>query len=74
MIGLRQLLHAKNIKTIGNLSSLSELEVHNLPIVQPKVDNLKESLQAFARSNKMSLTGKKFHLNTCSADTFVYEW
>ncbi len=42
-----QLVRARNITTVGEISSLSEKEVQTLPIKSPKVVNLRKALQAF---------------------------
>ena len=43
--GLVQLVKARNINTVGDLCSLSELEIHNLPIRSPKVVTVRRALQ-----------------------------
>ena len=45
--GLSQLLHSKSIRTIGDLCSLSEYDVHLLPIRSPKVANLKKVMAKY---------------------------
>ncbi|NWQ65657.1 RIF1 protein, partial [Neopipo cinnamomea] len=45
--GLGQLIRAKNIKTVGDLSSLTALEIKTLPIRSPKVSNVKRALKAY---------------------------
>ncbi|XP_060601192.1 telomere-associated protein RIF1-like isoform X2 [Ruditapes philippinarum] len=48
--GLGQLVRARNIRTIGDLSSLTEGDIHGLPIRSPKVDTVKKVLTKFAES------------------------
>ncbi|XP_069717753.1 telomere-associated protein RIF1 isoform X2 [Phaenicophaeus curvirostris] len=45
--GLGQLIRAKNIKTVGDLSALTVLEIKTLPIRSPKVCNVKKALKGF---------------------------
>ena len=45
--GLGHLVHAQNIRTVGNLSALSEDQVQNLPIRSPKVSTLRRVLRNF---------------------------
>ncbi|NXK41262.1 RIF1 protein, partial [Piprites chloris] len=45
--GLGQLIRAKNIKTVGDLSSLTALEIKTLPIRSPKVSNVKRALRGY---------------------------
>uniref|UniRef100_A0A8C5NJX4 RIF1 protein n=1 Tax=Junco hyemalis TaxID=40217 RepID=A0A8C5NJX4_JUNHY len=45
--GLGQLIRAKNIKTVGDLSTLTALEIKTLPIRSPKVSNVKRALRGF---------------------------
>ncbi|XP_019635030.1 PREDICTED: proteoglycan 4-like [Branchiostoma belcheri] len=45
--GLNQLVRARNIHTIGDISTLTPLEVQSLPIRQPKVTTLKKALEMF---------------------------
>ncbi|XP_071417845.1 telomere-associated protein RIF1 isoform X2 [Pithys albifrons albifrons] len=45
--GLGQLIRAKNIKTVGDLSSLTALEIKTLPIRSPKVSNVKRALKGY---------------------------
>ncbi|XP_033762352.1 LOW QUALITY PROTEIN: telomere-associated protein RIF1-like [Pecten maximus] len=47
MRGLGQLVRARNIHTIGDLSALTEREVDNLPIKSPKVSIVRSVLQKF---------------------------
>jgi len=41
-------LHAMNVLTVGDLCSLTEQEVHHLPIAQPKVLNVRRAMNKFA--------------------------
>ena len=45
--GLGQLVRARSIRTIGDLCSLSEYDVHNLPIRSPKVTTMRKVLQTY---------------------------
>ncbi|NWV85979.1 RIF1 protein, partial [Dasyornis broadbenti] len=45
--GLGQLIRAKNIKTVGDLSTLTALEIKTLPIPSPKVSNVKRALKGY---------------------------
>uniref|UniRef100_A0A8D0GBL2 Replication timing regulatory factor 1 n=1 Tax=Sphenodon punctatus TaxID=8508 RepID=A0A8D0GBL2_SPHPU len=45
--GLGQLIRAKNIKTVGDLSTLSATEIKTLPIRSPKVSNVKKALRGY---------------------------
>ncbi|XP_058520458.1 telomere-associated protein RIF1 isoform X2 [Ochotona princeps] len=45
--GLGQLIRAKNIKTIGDLSTLTASEIKTLPIRSPKVSNVKKALRVY---------------------------
>ncbi|XP_071476292.1 uncharacterized protein [Diadema antillarum] len=45
--GLGKLFCARNIRTIGDLCSLSAMEVQSLPIKSPKIAHLKKVLSAF---------------------------
>uniref|UniRef100_A0A8C6A7U8 Telomere-associated protein RIF1 n=1 Tax=Marmota marmota marmota TaxID=9994 RepID=A0A8C6A7U8_MARMA len=45
--GLGQLIRAKNIKTIGDLSSLTASEIKTLPIRSPKISNVKKALRVY---------------------------
>ncbi|NWV99831.1 RIF1 protein, partial [Machaerirhynchus nigripectus] len=45
--GLGQLIRAKNIKTVGDLSTLTALEIKTLPIRSPKVSNVKRALKEY---------------------------
>ncbi|XP_058404937.1 telomere-associated protein RIF1 isoform X2 [Diceros bicornis minor] len=45
--GLGQLIRAKNIKTIGDLSTLTASEIKTLPIRSPKVSNVRKALRVY---------------------------
>ncbi|XP_014806822.1 PREDICTED: telomere-associated protein RIF1 [Calidris pugnax] len=45
--GLGQLIRAKNIKTVGDLSTLSASQIKTLPIRSPKVSNVKKVLKGY---------------------------
>uniref|UniRef100_A0A8C4J2Z8 Replication timing regulatory factor 1 n=1 Tax=Dromaius novaehollandiae TaxID=8790 RepID=A0A8C4J2Z8_DRONO len=45
--GLGQLIRAKNIKTVGDLSNLTASEIKTLPIRSPKVSNVKKALKGY---------------------------
>ncbi|NXC42176.1 RIF1 protein, partial [Penelope pileata] len=45
--GLGQLIRAKNIKTVGDLSTLTASEIQTLPIRSPKVSNVKKALKGY---------------------------
>ncbi|NXL89475.1 RIF1 protein, partial [Alectura lathami] len=45
--GLGQLIRAKNIKTVGDLSALTASEIKTLPIRSPKVCNVKKALRGY---------------------------
>jgi len=47
-------LHALNVLTVGDLCSLTEQEVHHLPIAQPKVLNVRRAMNKFAARNQLS--------------------
>ncbi|KAM5152435.1 telomere-associated protein RIF1 isoform 2-T2 [Mantella aurantiaca] len=45
--GLGQLIRAKNIKTIGDLSTLTPCEIKTLPIRSPKISTVKKALRTY---------------------------
>uniref|UniRef100_A0A663E597 Replication timing regulatory factor 1 n=1 Tax=Aquila chrysaetos chrysaetos TaxID=223781 RepID=A0A663E597_AQUCH len=45
--GLGQLIRAKNIKTVGDLSILTASEIKTLPIRSPKVSNVRKALKGY---------------------------
>ncbi|XP_048577728.1 telomere-associated protein RIF1-like isoform X2 [Nematostella vectensis] len=50
--GLGHVVHAQNIRTIGNLSALKEHQIKNLPIRSPKVETLRSALSTFHKRTK----------------------
>jgi len=50
--GLSQLLSSRNIRTLGDLASLTEADIQSLPIRAPKVETVKKALEK--RRLKMS--------------------
>ncbi|CAL8343119.1 unnamed protein product [Boreogadus saida] len=51
--GFGQLVRAKNIRTVGDLSSLKALDIKTLPIRSPKITNVKKALQLYEAQRKM---------------------
>ncbi|XP_036361989.1 telomere-associated protein RIF1-like isoform X3 [Octopus sinensis] len=47
--GLSQLLKARKLHTVGDLASLSEYDIHNLPVRSPKVPHVKKILANFKK-------------------------
>ncbi|XP_077129094.1 telomere-associated protein RIF1 isoform X2 [Ranitomeya variabilis] len=45
--GVGQLIRAKNIKTIGDLSTLTPCEIKSLPIRSPKISTVKKALRTY---------------------------
>ncbi|XP_066543736.1 telomere-associated protein RIF1 isoform X2 [Amia ocellicauda] len=45
--GFGQLVRAKNIKTVGDLSALTPTEIKTLPIRSPKLSNVKKALKIY---------------------------
>lgn len=54
--GLGQLVRARNIHTIGDLSSLTEADIHSLPIRSPKVATVRKALHKFGQTLQTSKT------------------
>ncbi|XP_047456367.1 telomere-associated protein RIF1 isoform X2 [Mugil cephalus] len=50
--GLGQLVRARNIKTVGDLSALTPSEIKTLPIRSPKISNVKKALKIHAQQRK----------------------
>ncbi|XP_056144888.1 telomere-associated protein RIF1 [Lampris incognitus] len=50
--GLGQLMRAKNIKTVGDLSASTPSEIKNLPIRTPKISNVKKALKTYEQQRK----------------------
>lgn len=45
--GFGQLVRARNIKTVGDLSALTATEIKTLPIRSPKISNVKKALKNY---------------------------
>ena len=45
--GFGQLIRARNIKTVGDLSALTPGEIKTLPIRSPKISNVKKALKIY---------------------------
>lgn len=45
--GFGQLVRARNIKTVGDLSALTPNEIKTLPIHSPKISNVKKALKSY---------------------------
>ena len=59
MRGLGQLFRSKRICTVGDLSSLSEYDINNLPVRVPKVPTVIAALSALETKIKQKkITGK----------------
>ncbi|XP_034041756.1 telomere-associated protein RIF1 [Thalassophryne amazonica] len=56
--GFGQLVRARNIKTVGDLSSLTPSEIKTLPIRSPKLSNVKKALKTYEQQ----------HLGHCGDD------
>ncbi|XP_059198916.1 telomere-associated protein RIF1 [Centropristis striata] len=50
--GFGQLVRARNIKTVGDLSALTPSEVKALPIRSPKISNVKKALKTYEQQRK----------------------
>ncbi|XP_061547412.1 telomere-associated protein RIF1 isoform X2 [Phycodurus eques] len=50
--GFGQLVRARNIKTVGDLSALTPKEIKTLPIHLPKIANVKKALKTFEQQRK----------------------
>ncbi|XP_061697080.1 telomere-associated protein RIF1 [Syngnathoides biaculeatus] len=50
--GFGQLVRARNIKTVGDLSALTPKEIKTLPIHPPKISNVKKALKTFEQQRK----------------------
>uniref|UniRef100_H3D1V0 Replication timing regulatory factor 1 n=1 Tax=Tetraodon nigroviridis TaxID=99883 RepID=H3D1V0_TETNG len=50
--GFGQLVRARNIKTIGDLSALTATEIKTLPIRSPKISNVKKALRNYEQQRK----------------------
>uniref|UniRef100_A0A8C3JNJ7 Replication timing regulatory factor 1 n=1 Tax=Calidris pygmaea TaxID=425635 RepID=A0A8C3JNJ7_9CHAR len=63
--GLGQLIRAKNIKTVGDLSTLSASQIKTLPIRSPKVSNVKKALKGY---HKQQVKSRSFEEITALED------
>nr|XP_057937557.1 telomere-associated protein RIF1 [Doryrhamphus excisus] len=50
--GFGQLVRARNIKTVGDLSALTPNEIKTLPIRSPKISNVKKALKTYEEQRK----------------------
>ncbi|KAM8857999.1 telomere-associated protein RIF1 [Synchiropus picturatus] len=50
--GFGQLMRARNVKTVGDLSALTPAEVKALPVRSPKVSNVKRALRIYEQQRK----------------------
>ncbi|XP_034418192.1 telomere-associated protein RIF1 isoform X2 [Cyclopterus lumpus] len=50
--GFGQLVRARNIKTVGDLSALTPSEIKTLPIRSPKISNVKKALRSYEQQRK----------------------
>uniref|UniRef100_A0A3B4UTQ9 Replication timing regulatory factor 1 n=1 Tax=Seriola dumerili TaxID=41447 RepID=A0A3B4UTQ9_SERDU len=50
--GFGQLVRARNIKTVGDLSALTPSEIKTLPIRSPKISNVKKALRTYEQQRK----------------------
>lgn len=50
--GFGQIVRARNIKTVGDLSALTPTEVKVLPIRSPKISNVKKALRIYEQQRK----------------------
>lgn len=50
--GFGQLVRARNIKTVGDLSALTPTEIKVLPIRSPKISNVKKALRVYEQQRK----------------------
>lgn len=50
-----QLIRARNIKTVGDLSALTPVEIKALPIRSPKVSNVKKALRVYEQQVQHSI-------------------
>ncbi|XP_054827418.1 telomere-associated protein RIF1 [Eublepharis macularius] len=55
--GLGQLIRAKNIRTVGDLSSLTAAEIKMLPIRSPKVSNVRRALKGYHEQQQLKYRG-----------------
>ncbi|XP_024119721.1 telomere-associated protein RIF1 isoform X2 [Oryzias melastigma] len=50
--GFGQLVRARNIKTVGDISALTPAEIKTLPIRSPKISNVKKALKVFEQQRR----------------------
>jgi hypothetical protein len=50
---LEKHLHTINVRSVGDLCSLTEQEVHHLPIAQPKVATVRRAMEQFAAEHQL---------------------
>lgn len=53
--GFGQLIRARNVKTVGDLSALTPSEIKTLPIRSPKVSNVKKALRVYEQQVRVEL-------------------
>uniref|UniRef100_A0A668AI09 Replication timing regulatory factor 1 n=1 Tax=Myripristis murdjan TaxID=586833 RepID=A0A668AI09_9TELE len=58
--GFGQLVRARNIKTVGDLSALTPGEIKTLPIRSPKISNVKKALKTY-HEQQVCLRALKIH-------------
>jgi len=51
--GFGQLVRARNIKTVGDLSALTPSEIKSLPIRSPKLSNVRKALKTYYEQQVM---------------------
>ena len=73
--GLGQFVRSQNIRTVGNLCSLSEYEIHNLPIRSPKVQVVRRALDNFEKQqeklrSKVNCASNRNSENTMTGNRF----
>lgn len=54
--GFGQLVRARNIKTVGDLSALTPSEIKTLPIRSPKISNVKKALKIYEQQVRLMIT------------------
>uniref|UniRef100_A0A674CYK5 Replication timing regulatory factor 1 n=1 Tax=Salmo trutta TaxID=8032 RepID=A0A674CYK5_SALTR len=59
--GFGQLVRARNIKTVGDLSALTPSEIKNLPIRSPKISNVKKALKIYHEQQLLDEPVSKEH-------------
>lgn len=68
--GLKNLLSAKNIRTVGDLAAMSEPELETLPVQQPKSSRIRDALQYWMDhiNNKNKKSVKDYNEEVVSAE------